>query len=218
MIYRKYVKRIIDFIVSFLSLILLSPFLIFFTIVGFFAMKGNPFFVQERPGKDEKIFKLIKFRSMDNRKDSNGELLPDYVRLNKYGRFLRSTSVDELPELINILKGDMSIVGPRPLAVSYLPYYNETEKRRHTVLPGLTGLAQVNGRNAVNWPERFALDIEYVDNISFRMDVVIIFKTILKVVKKSDVSVRGTTDIKDFSTFRKEELEKMKGKKDGNRK
>ena len=210
MIYKKYVKRVLDFILSLLSLIVLSPLLLLLTIVGSFAMKGNPFFLQKRPGKNEKIFSLIKFRSMDNRKDQNGDMLPDYIRLNKYGRFLRATSMDELPELINILKGDMSIVGPRPLAVSYLPYYNETEKKRHTVLPGLTGLAQINGRNAVNWPERFAYDIEYVDNVSFRMDVTIIFRTILKVLKKSDVSVRGTTNIKDFSTFRKEELEKQK--------
>lgn len=210
MIYKKYVKRVLDFILSLLSLIVLFPLLLLLTIVGSFAMKGNPFFLQKRPGKNEKIFSLIKFRSMDNRKDQNGDMLPDYIRLNKYGRFLRATSMDELPELINILKGDMSIVGPRPLAVSYLPYYNETEKKRHTVLPGLTGLAQINGRNAVNWPERFAYDIEYVDNVSFRMDVTIIFRTILKVLKKSDVSVRGTTNIKDFSTFRKEELEKQK--------
>lgn len=214
MIYRRYVKRVLDFILSLLALIVLSPVLLLLTVTGTFVMKGNPFFFQERPGKDEKIFKLIKFRSMDNRRDQNGELLPDYIRLNKYGRFLRATSLDELPELINILKGDMSIVGPRPLAVSYLPYYNETEKRRHTVLPGLTGLAQINGRNAVNWPERFAFDIQYVDNISFRMDITIILKTILKVLKKSDIAVRGTTCIKDFSTYRKEQLEKMKEKND----
>ena len=214
MIYRRYIKRILDFILSLLSLVFLSPVLLLLTVIGTFVMKGNPFFFQERPGKNEKIFKLIKFRSMDNRRDQNGEFLPDYIRLNKYGRFLRATSLDELPELINILKGDMSIVGPRPLAVSYLPFYNEIERRRHTVLPGLTGLAQINGRNAVNWPERFAFDIEYVGNISFKMDITIILKTIIKVVKNSDIAVRGTTGIKDFIAYRKEELEKIKEKND----
>lgn len=207
MIYRKYVKRSLDFVFSLIALLCFSPILIIFLLIGALAMKGNPLFFQERPGKDEKIFKLVKFRTMSNAKDENGNLLPDIQRLNIYGKFLRSTSIDELPELINIIKGDMSIVGPRPLTVSYLPYYNETERKRHLVLPGLTGLAQINGRNAVNWPERFAYDVKYVENISFSLDVYIILKTILKVVKHNDVIVRGTTTIKDFSTFRKEELE-----------
>ena len=168
--YAKYIKRILDFVLSLMALIVLSPLLVILIILGAVFMRGNPYFTQARPGKNEKIFKLIKFRTMDNRKDKDGKLLPDDVRLNKYGRILRSTSLDELPELINILIGDMSIVGPRPLLVSYLSWYNESEKHRHDVRPGLTGLAQVNGRNTVEWEKRFALDVEYVNNISFIID------------------------------------------------
>ena len=210
--YAKYFKRVIDFSLSLIALIVLSPLLLVLIVTGTVFMKGNPFFTQERPGKDEKIFKLIKFRTMDNRKNREGKLLPDEVRLNKYGRFLRATSLDELPELANIVKGDMSIVGTRPLAVIYLDYYNDEEKKRHTVLPGLTGLAQVNGRNVLNWNERFAYDIQYVENVSFLLDVKIILKTIVKVFKRQDVSVRGTTQIKDFHVFRMEEWEKEKQK------
>lgn len=165
--YAKCFKRVIDFTLSLCALIVLSPLLLVLIILGAIFMQGNPFFTQERPGKDEKVFKLIKFRSMDNRKDSNGNLLPDSIRLNKYGRILRATSLDELPELINILNGDMSIVGPRPLRVYYLPWYTEEEKHRHDVRPGLTGWAQVNGRNNLDWDKRLALDVEYVRNISF---------------------------------------------------
>lgn len=200
--YRNYVKRILDIIISLIALIILSPILCILTVIGFFQMKGNPFFYQERPGKNGKIFGLIKFRSMSNAKDNNGKLLPDNVRLNTYGKLIRKLSLDELPELINILKGDMSIVGPRPLAVQYLPYYNDEEKRRHDVLPGLTGLAQINGRNCVNWPERFAYDIEYVENVSFMLDVKIILKTIVKVIKRSDITVRASGEIMDFDKFR----------------
>lgn len=203
--YKKYVKRILDVAVSGCSLIVLSPIFIILTITGFFFMKGNPFFTQKRPGKDEKIFKLIKFRTMDNRRDKNGELLPDTVRLNKYGKMLRATSLDELPELINILKGDMSLVGPRPLAVQYLPYYNDEERKRHNVLPGLTGLAQINGRNAVNWPKRFAYDLEYVNNISFFYDCKIIIGTIGKVLQRGDITVRGTGKVVDFDKYRQKE-------------
>lgn len=210
-IYNKYIKRGLDFFVSLLAIIILSPLLILVSIISFFAMKGNPFFCQDRPGKGGEIFKLIKFRSMSNAKDKNGELLPDYERLNSYGIFLRKTSIDELPELFNILKGDMSIVGPRPLAVEYLPYYNENESRRHNVRPGLTGLAQVNGRNAVNWPERFAYDLEYVDNVSFILDFKIILKTIGTVFKRSDITVRGTTTIMDFDKFRIQQWKEEKG-------
>ena len=172
--YAKYMKRILDFIISLCAVIVLSPLLLVLIILGTIFMRGNPFFVQKRPGKDEKIFKLIKFRTMDNRKDKDGKLLPDEVRLNGYGKFLRSTSLDELPELFNIIKGDMAIVGPRPLLVQYLPLYNDKQKRRHEVLPGLTGWAQVNGRNSISWTERFELDIEYVDNIAFKKDIQII--------------------------------------------
>ncbi len=212
-IYDKYIKRIIDICLSFITIIVLSPVYIVVALVGCYKMKGNPFFFQDRPGKKGKIFKLVKFRSMSNEKDKNGNLLPDSMRLTKYGKLLRKTSIDELPELFNILKGDMSIVGPRPLAVEYLPYYNEEEKRRHDVRPGLTGLAQVNGRNAVNWPERFAYDIEYINNVSLGLDIKIIFKTIAIVLRRKDISVRGTTAIKDFDEFRKEEWRKSKNSK-----
>ena len=158
--YKKYIKRILDFTLSLIALIVLSPVLLVLTVLGAVKMKGNPFFTQLRPGKDEKIFKLIKFRSMTCEKDRNGDLLPDEQRLTRYGKLLRSSSLDELPELINILKGDMSIVGPRPLLVKYLPLYNEEQRHRHDVRPGLTGLAQVNGRNAITWEERFALDVK----------------------------------------------------------
>ena len=204
--YRKYIKRVLDFVLSLIALLVLSPVLLVLTVLGAIKMGGNPFFTQLRPGKDEKIFKLIKFRSMTNKKDADGNLLPDDQRLTRYGRILRSTSLDELPELINILKGDMSIVGPRPLAVQYLPYYTAEEKLRHTVLPGLTGLAQINGRNAANWPERFAYDLQYVSSISFMNDVRIIMKTIGKVLKRGDITVRGTGKVMDFDKYRQQEM------------
>lgn len=192
--YAKYIKRSLDFILSLMALIVLSPVLIVLTVVGAIAMRGNPFFVQPRPGKKgkdgkEKIFKLIKFRTMDNRKDKDGNLLPDDLRLNKYGRWLRKTSCDELLELTNILIGDMSIVGPRPLLVEYLPYYTEEERHRHDVRPGLTGWAQVNGRNAINWDTKLGFDIEYIKNITLTNDVKILFMTVGKVFKRSDVLV-----------------------------
>ncbi len=185
--YAKCFKRIIDFVLSLLAIVILSPLLLILTIVGAVNMKGNPFFTQERPGWHEKVFKLIKFRTMTNEKDASGNLLPDEVRLNGYGKFLRSTSLDELPELFNILKGDMSIIGPRPLLVQYLPYYTETEKHRHDVRPGLSGLAQVNGRNLLKWDQRLAMDVEYVNNVTFIGDVQIISKTIKKVFAKEDI-------------------------------
>lgn len=206
--YKKYFKRVLDFCVAFIAFIILLPLLLILMLIGCIAMRGNPFFCQLRPGKNEKIFNLIKFRTMTNEKGDNGELLPDNERLTKYGKFLRSTSLDELPELFNILKGDMSIVGPRPLAVQYLPYYNNEEKKRHSVLPGLTGLAQINGRNAVNWPERFAYDIEYTKNITFTNDLMIIIKTAIRVIRKENVQIRGTTNVIDFDKYRKKELSK----------
>ncbi|MBQ8741130.1 MAG: sugar transferase [Clostridia bacterium] len=196
--YAKYFKRVIDFTLSLIALIVLSPILLILIIVTAIAMKGNPFFTQQRPGKDEKIFKLIKFRTMTNEKDKNGNLLPDDVRLNKFGKFLRSTSLDELPELINILKGDMSIVGPRPLLVKYLPRYNDEQRRRHSVRPGLTGNAQANGRNALSWEEKFKLDIEYVDNISFAFDVKIIFDTVKAVLKRDGISSETSETMEEF--------------------
>lgn len=193
MIYKNFVKRVIDFLLSLSAIIILSPIWIILIVLGSIAMKGNPYFLQQRPGYKEKTFNLIKFRTMSNAKDSNGNLLSNEVRLNKYGRILRSTSLDELPELFNILLGNMSIVGPRPLLPEYIPYYTEEEHHRHDVRPGLTGLAQVNGRNAISsWEERFAYDLEYVNNCSFLLDIQIIIKTALKVVKRSDILVGST--------------------------
>lgn len=192
-------KRLIDFVLSLCALVVLSPVLLILTLVGAIKMKGNPFFTQLRPGKDEKIFKLIKFRSMTCEKDENGELLPDEVRLTKYGKLLRSTSLDELPELINILKGDMSIVGPRPLLVQYLPLYNEEQRKRHSVRPGLTGLAQVNGRNSISWTERFRYDVTYVDSISLLLDIKILFMTVQKVLIRDGISSETSETMEDFN-------------------
>ena len=188
MIY-KYIKRILDIISSLLAIIILSPILGILTVIGAFEMKGNPFFTQERPGKGEKIFKLVKFRTMTNAKDESGELLSDAERLTKYGKFLRNTSLDELPELFNILKGDMSVIGPRPLLVQYLPYYTEEERHRHDVRPGLTGWAQVNGRNNITWEEKFAWDVKYVNEMNLILDIKILFQTVFNVLKRDDVVV-----------------------------
>lgn len=188
--YQRYVKRVLDFSLSLFALIVLSPLLLVLIVVGAVQMKGNPFFTQLRPGKDEKIFRLIKFRTMTNAKDKEGNLLPDEKRLVPYGKFLRSTSLDELPELINIVKGDMSIVGPRPLLVEYLPYYTEEEKKRHDVRPGLTGWAQINGRNNIkSWEDRFKYDLEYVEHYSLVFDIKVLFLTVMKVLKRSDILV-----------------------------
>ena len=200
--YAKFFKRLLHICSSLAAITVLSPLLVILTVLGAVKMKGNPFFTQLRPGKNEKIFKLIKFRSMTCEKDADGNLLPDEKRLTKYGKLLRSTSLDELPELFNILKGDMSVIGPRPLVPQYLPYYTEEEKHRHDVRPGLSGLAQINGRNTLNWEDRFAFDLKYVKNISFMLDVSIVLKTLLKVVKRSDVQVRGTTKMMDFDKYR----------------
>ena len=201
--YPRFFKRLLDFLLSFAAIIVLSPMLLILAVVGAIAMQGNPFFVQARPGKKgkdgrEKIFKLVKFRTMSNAKDKDGNLLPDDVRLNKYGRFLRSTSLDELPELINILKGDMSIVGPRPLLVKYIPRYTPEQRRRHDVRPGLTGIAQINGRNTITWEERFAYDIEYVDNISFIGDIKIILGTVKAVFNRSGITSETSATMEEF--------------------
>lgn len=197
MIY-KYIKRILDIISSLLAIIVLSPLLGVLTVIGAFEMKGNPFFTQERPGKDEKIFKLVKFRTMTNAKDKDGNLLSDADRLTKYGKFLRNTSLDELPELFNILKGDMSVIGPRPLLVKYLSRYNEHQHRRHEVKPGLSGWAQVNGRNAISWEDKFNYDVEYVDNYSIVMDIKILFMTILNVLKREGISSETSATMEEF--------------------
>ncbi len=201
--YKKFIKRFLDIIISLLGLIILSPIFLIVAILVKIKLGSPVLFRQERPGKDEKIFKLYKFRSMSDKKDENGNLLPDKERLTKFGKILRSTSLDELPELFNILKGDMSLIGPRPLAVCYLPYYNEKEKHRHDVRPGLTGLAQINGRNSLNWEERFAYDIEYVNNITFMNDMKIFVKTFIKVFKREDIAVRGTGKTLDFDEYRR---------------
>lgn len=179
--YRKFFKRLLDIVVSGLALIILSPFLLIVAVLVRIKLGSPVIYKQERPGKDEKIFKLFKFRSMSNATDANGKLLPDTQRLTKFGRILRATSLDELPELVNILKGDMSIVGPRPLAVVYLPYYTNRERHRHDVRPGLTGLAQVSGRNSISWDSKFKYDIEYIKNLSFVNDLKIVFMTVKKV-------------------------------------
>lgn len=200
--YEKYIKRLLDIIISLFALIILSPIFLIISILVLIFLGKPVIFKQERPGKYEKIFTLYKFRTMTDKKDKNGKLLPDEVRLTKYGKFLRKSSLDEIPEFINILKGDMSLIGPRPLAVSYLPYYNKKEKHRHDIRPGLTGLAQVNGRNGLQWEKRFEYDLNYVENVSFILDMKIVFLTIKKVLKSSDIAVRGTGQIIDFDKYR----------------
>lgn len=196
--YARIFKRFIDLTLSLCAAIILLPVLLVLILLGAIFMRGNPFFCQERPGKDEKIFKLIKFRSMDNRKDKDGNLLPDDVRLNKYGRLLRTTSLDELPELFNIIKGDMSIIGPRPLLVRYLERYNEEQHHRHDVRPGLTGYAQAHGRNAVSWEDKFAMDVWYTKNITFMGDVRIIWDTVMTVVKREGISSETSATMEEF--------------------
>ena len=200
--YAKYIKRILDFVLSLISLIVLAiPMLIIYILVR--IKLGKPaIFKQERPGKDEKIFILYKFRTMTDKKDENGKLLPDSERLTKFGKILRSTSLDELPELINILKGDMAIVGPRPLLVEYLEFYDDKEKHRHDVRPGLTGLAQVSGRNAISWSDKFTKDIEYVHNVKFTEDIKIIFETVKKVFKEEGINQEGNATMERFDKIR----------------
>ena len=198
LMYARFWKRIIDFILSLLAIVILSPLLLVLIIAGTVGMGGNPFFTQERPGKDEKIFKLIKFRTMDNRRDEAGQLLPDEIRLNRYGRFLRSTSLDELPELINILRGDMAIVGPRPLLVRYLERYNDEQHHRHDVRPGLTGYAQAHGRNALSWEDKFAMDVWYTGHITFSGDMRILWDTVMTVLKREGVSSETSATMEEF--------------------
>ena len=197
--YEKYLKRPIDLLCGLAAVLVFGWLYILLIILGFIFMRGNPFFAQERPGKNGKIFKLIKFRTMDNRRDKNGEYLPDEVRLNKYGRFLRKTSLDEIPEAFNIIKGDMSLIGPRPLLVQYLPLYSEKQKHRHDVRPGLSGYAQVNGRNSISWTHKFELDCEYVEKITFLGDLKILFQTIGKAFLKQEGISSDTSDtMEDF--------------------
>lgn len=201
--YKNHIKRILDILLSFCGILILSPvYLILWILVR--CRLGKPaLFTQERPGREERIFRLYKFRSMTDERDDNGRLLPDEVRLTRFGKILRSTSLDELPELFNILKGDMSLIGPRPLLVRYLPYYTKEERRRHDVRPGLTGLAQVNGRNALGWEDRFAFDLEYVDNCSFFMDLKVLGMTVGKVLKRSGTLSGADQTVADFDEYRK---------------
>lgn len=197
-IYEKNFKRPLDFVCGALAVAVFSWLYLILIILGIIFMRGNPFFIQDRPGKNEKIFKLIKFRTMDNRKDKMGNLLPDEVRLNKYGRFLRSTSLDELPEVFNILKGDMAIVGPRPLLVRYLDRYNDEQRHRHDVRPGLTGYAQVHGRNAISWEDKFAMDVWYTEHVTFAGDIKILMDTVKVVLKKSGISSETSATMEEF--------------------
>ena len=200
--YSRFLKRPIDFFCALAAICCLSPLLVMLTVVGAFKMKGNPFFTQPRPGKDEKIFKLVKFRTMTNEKDANGKLLPDDVRLTSYGKFLRSTSLDELPELFNILRGDMAVIGPRPQLVRDMVFMTPEQRKRHTVRQGLSGLAQINGRNAVTWEKKIEYDLEYIKKITFLGDVKIILTTLNKAfIKRSDITEEGSdtaTDLGDY--------------------
>lgn len=206
--YKNCVKRILDILISGMALLLLSPILLVVAILVRTKLGSPIIFHQERPGKDEKIFTLCKFRTMTDAKDAEGNLLPDEVRLTKFGKLLRSTSLDELPELWNIFKGDMSLIGPRPLLVSYLPYYTEEEKLRHTVRPGLTGLAQVSGRNFIDWDHRLAKDVEYVKHLNLAMDIKVLVKTVQVVLQKEDVAENTNQAEGNFAQIRKERLEK----------
>lgn len=199
LLYRQFFKRFWDFTLSLIAIIILSPLLLILTIVGAIAMKGNPFFVQKRPGKNDKIFNLIKFRSMNNKKDKDGNLLPDEQRLGKYGKILRSTSLDELPELFCTLIGTMSLIGPRPLLIEYLPRYSTEQKHRHDVRPGLTGYAQCHGRNSISWKEKFEMDVWYTKHITFFTDLKIIFNTIKVVLKRDGISSSSSVTMEEFT-------------------
>ncbi|HEY1196824.1 sugar transferase [Flavobacterium sp.] len=201
--YRLFFKRLMDFLVAFFGLLVLSPIFIFVMIGLFFANNGKPFFFQLRPGKEERNFKIIKFKTMNDKKDENGNLLPDSKRLTKIGGFVRKTSLDEIPQLLNVLKGDMSLIGPRPLLLKYLPFYSDKERLRHTVRPGITGLAQVNGRNTVKWDERLAFDVKYVENLSFKQDLMILYQTVLKVIVSENIVIDPESIMQNLDDERK---------------
>ncbi|MCG8883437.1 sugar transferase [Tenacibaculum finnmarkense] len=196
--YKNYIKRVFDFLIALVALVLLSPIFIIVLLLLSIYNNGKPFFFQKRPGKNQEIFKVIKFKTMNDKKDSDGNLLADSERLTKVGNFVRKTSLDELPQLLNVLKGDMSLIGPRPLLIEYLPLYSNEQQRRHDVKPGITGLAQVNGRNAISWQKKFEYDVQYVDHISFISDVKIFFKTFLKVFKSEGISKEGQATTTKF--------------------
>lgn len=197
--YRRYLKRVLDFILSLMGFIVLLPLFLLVTLLLFFANKGKPFFFQSRPGKYEKIFKIIKFKTMNDKKDEQGELLPDSERLTFVGKIVRQTSLDEIPQLLNVIKGDMSLIGPRPLLIEYLPLYNEQQKRRHEVRPGITGWAQVNGRNAISWQQKFAYDVWYVDHCTFLLDMRLIFLTIKKILVREGITSDTSATMEAFT-------------------
>ena len=197
--YKLFFKRLLDVVLSFIILTLCSPLLIITYFSLLIANKGEAFFIQRRPGKNAKIFEIVKFKSMNDKKGSDGQLLPDGERITKVGQFVRKTSLDEIPQLFNVLKGDMSLIGPRPLLIQYLPLYNDEQSRRHNVRPGITGWAQVNGRNTVPWPQRFALDVWYVDNMSFLLDLKILWQTVLKVIKRDGISSETSATMEAFT-------------------
>ncbi len=197
--YRRFIKPLCDRVAALFLLLLLSPIILGTMLLLAIANRGSIFFTQPRPGKHEKIFQVIKFKTMNDRKDSDGNLLPDAERLTPIGKFVRSTSIDELPQLINVLKGDMSFIGPRPLLVQYLPLYNETQRRRHLVTPGISGWAQVNGRNAISWARKFELDVWYVDNLSFLLDCKIVWMTIYNILRRKDISQQGQATMEVFN-------------------
>lgn len=197
--YKNYIKGFIDFAVALLGLIILSPLFIIITVFLYFANQGHPFFIQARPGKNGAIFHIVKFKTMNDKKDKDGKLLPDADRLTTIGSLVRKTSLDEIPQLLNVLKGDMSIIGPRPLLTHYLHLYNDFQNRRHEVKPGITGWAQVNGRNAISWDKKFELDVWYVDHLSFGLDLKILFKTVLKVIKKEGINAADAATIEPFN-------------------
>lgn len=196
--YTAFFKRLMDFLLATVGFVILSPIFLLVTIMLFFANNGKPFFFQRRPGKNEDIFNVIKFKTMNDRKDVHGKLLPDAQRLTSFGKFVRKTSIDEIPQLLNVIKGDMSLIGPRPLLVKYLPRYTDRQRLRHNVRPGITGWAQVNGRNAIGWNERFELDIYYVEHVSFALDIKIIFMTIYKVFKSEGISSTTSATMEEF--------------------
>lgn len=205
--YRTVFKRAFDILFSSIGFIILLPITIVVFILLFIENNGKPFYTQERPGKDNKVFLLLKFKTMNDKKDLNGNLLPDKLRITKLGSIVRKTSLDEIPQLINVIKGEMSLIGPRPLRTFYLPYYTEEEKKRHDVRPGITGLAQISGRNFLNWEQRFAYDLEYVSNVSAMLDFKIAYKTLLKVIKSSDIAEDPNEFVENFDVYRQRQID-----------
>lgn len=197
--YKNFLKRLFDFCLSLIGFVVLSPVFLLVMVLLYFANDGKPFFFQLRPGKNERIFKIIKFKTMNDKKDANGNLLSDAERLTAVGKFVRKTSLDEIPQLLNVIKGDMSLIGPRPLLVDYLPLYNSIQKRRHEVRPGITGWAQVNGRNAISWEQKFNYDVWYVDNISFKTDILILWKTVMRVVASEGINSDNAATMERFT-------------------